>query len=74
MDVESYVKAMTDITEKTPISFSELREQAIKDNNNVEPSILKKEDGNTIKPKYIEDNSILYKSSSYLKDLIGEGN
>ena len=72
MDVESYVKAMTDIIEKQPISFSELRELAVK-NNNVEPSILKKEDGNTIKPKYIEDNSILYKSSSYLKDLIGEG-
>ena len=63
---------MTDIIEKQPISFSELRELAVK-NNNVEPSVLKKEDGNTIKPKYIEDKSILYKSSSYLKDLIGEG-
>jgi len=72
VDVESYVKAMTDIIEKQPISFSELRELAVK-NNNVEPSVLKKEDGNTIKPKYIEDKSILYKSSSYLKDLIGEG-
>ena len=63
---------MTDIIKIQPISFSELRELAVK-NNNVEPSVLKKEDGNTIKPKYIEDNSILYKSSSYLKDLIGEG-
>ena len=73
MDVKSNIQAMTDIIEKQPISFSELRELAVK-NNNVEPSVLKKEDGNTIKPKYIEDKSILYKSSSYLKDLIGEGN
>lgn len=26
-----------------------------------------------IKPKYVEDKSVLYKSSSYLKELLGEG-
>lgn len=27
-----------------------------------------------IKPKYLEDKSVFYKTSGYLKDLLGEGN
>ena len=29
---------------------------------------------NIIKPKYVEDQSVVYKASGYLKDLLGEGN
>lgn len=32
------------------------------------------QDSNLIKPKYTKDKSIFYKSSGYLKDLLGEGN
>lgn len=28
---------------------------------------------NLIKPKYVEDQSVLYKNSSYLNELLGEG-
>lgn len=31
-------------------------------------------DSNLIKPKYVEDKSVFYKPSDYLKDLLGEGN
>lgn len=27
-----------------------------------------------LKPKYIKDKSVFYKESSYIKDLLGEGN
>lgn len=27
-----------------------------------------------IKPKYIQDSSVVYKKSGYIKDLLGEGN
>lgn len=27
-----------------------------------------------IKPKYLKDTSVVYKSSGYIKDLLGEGN
>lgn len=33
-----------------------------------------KDNGNIIKPKYLEDKSVFYKNSGYLQDLLGEGN
>lgn len=31
-------------------------------------------DSGIIKPKYLNDKSVFYKTSGYLKDLLGEGN
>lgn len=43
---------------KAPVSFNE------------KPSTI---NNNIIKPKYIQDSSVVYKKSSYIKDLLGEG-
>lgn len=44
---------------KAPVSFNE------------NPSTI---NNGTIKPKYIQDSSVVYKKSGYVKDLLGEGN
>lgn len=38
---------------------------------NEKPSTI---NNGTIKPKYIQDSSVVYKKSGYVKDLLGEGN
>lgn len=52
-------------------NFAEIRKQAEHD---VKVAAQQKEDSDLIKPKYIKDKSVFYKSSGYLKDLLGEGN
>lgn len=44
---------------KAPVSFNE------------KPSTI---NNGTIRPKYIQDSSVVYKKSGYVKDLLGEGN
>lgn len=39
--------------------------------SNEKPSTI---NNGTIKPKYIQDSSVVYKKSGYVKDLLGEGN
>ena len=51
-------------------SLSEAREKIEKTAASEAASI----GSNFIKPKYVEDKSVVYKSSSYLADLLGEGN
>jgi len=56
-------------------SFAEKRQQATREyiankynqtNQGNSPGVLK--------PKYLENESVFYKNSSYIKDLLGEGN
>lgn len=58
-----------------PISFAEVKKQVVNQElkKTTTPS---KQDARSdlIKPKYIKDKSVFYKSSGYLKDLLGEGN
>ena len=44
--------------QRAPVSFNE------------KPSTI---NNNIIKPKYIQDSSVVYKKSGYIKDLLGEG-
>lgn len=39
--------------------------------SNEKPSTI---NNGTIRPKYIQDSSVVYKKSGYVKDLLGEGN
>lgn len=67
-----------------PLSFNELRSlHAVKEQpqETVVAKVVTKptkpqqtDNSNLIKPKYMEDKSVYYKSSGYLKDLLGEGN
>ena len=54
------------------VSFSELRAQA--EVPVIKPNKPQNADSDLIKPKYMEEKSVYYKSSGYLKDLLGEGN
>ena len=64
-------------------TFSQIKAQS---QVNLTPSLRPKEvpetkpnkpqnaNSDLIKPKYMKDKSVYYKSSGYLKDLLGEGN
>jgi len=74
------------IPEKKPVnflsSFNALRQKAVEEQKKIveEPIISKTQQssktGSTgvLKPKYLENKSVFYKESSYIKDLLGEGN
>lgn len=49
-------------------TFNQVKQRATK------PAQEQVDNSGLIKPKYMEDKSVFYKSSGYLKDLIGEGN
>lgn len=51
-------KPATKPAQRAPVSFNE------------KPSTI---NNNIIKPKYIQDSSVVYKKSGYIKDLLGEG-
>ena len=55
-----------------PVSFSEIKAQA--EVPVTKPNKPQNEHSDLIKPKYMKDKSVYYKSSGYLKDLLGEGN
>jgi len=59
------------VREVKSVSFAEVKRQALEQPVKV---VQQKENSDLIKPKYIEDKSVFYKSSGYLKDLLGEGN
>lgn len=59
------------VREVKSVSFAEVKRQAIEQPKKV---VQQKENSDLIKPKYLEDKSVFYKSSGYLKDLLGEGN
>lgn len=62
-----------------PLTFLEKLNNSItesripnKPNENIQTSTSINND--IIKPKYLQDKSIVYKSSGYIRDLLGEGN
>jgi len=59
------------VREVKSVSFAEVKRQALEQPVKV---VQQKENSDLIKPKYLEDKSVFYKSSGYLKDLLGEGN
>jgi len=52
------------------ISFAEVRRLAQEKQKEQENQIINRPD--TIRPKHIQSESVLYKASDYLRDLLGE--
>ena len=58
-----------------PMSFEELRRKALEPRVEEQPQVSQADhliNKAMIRPKHIEDTSVSYKSSGYLRDLIGE--
>lgn len=58
-------------------TFEQVRVQSVQQVIEQPQKIVDKQsnvDSGIIKPKYLNDKSVFYKTSGYLKDLLGEGN
>lgn len=72
MDAQGDDQVMTDDSYEN-LSFAEVRKLAQKkqkEKEEQEKQIINRPD--TIKPKHIQSESVLYKASDYLRDLLGE--
>lgn len=69
--VNNIPQAPEPVREVKPVTFAEVRSQVEEQPVKV---VQQKVNSDLIKPKYMKDKSVFYKSSGYLKDLLGEGN
>lgn len=67
---EELKKAATFVKEKEALP-APVSKQEVSTSFNEKPSTI---NNGIIKPKYIQDSSVVYKKSGYIRDLLGEGN
>lgn len=62
-----------EIEKKPAANWNELREKEALKAAELELKEIQSINKDMIKPNYIEDKSVAYKSSGYVRDLLGEG-